>query len=56
MTAPGTGVTTSVTILLVNGFAGTVSLSLIEQDGSPTEPRITLVPTGIFVRPSGVHR
>jgi hypothetical protein len=48
-TTPGTSVTTGATIIPVNGFSGTVSLGLVEQDGSPADPGITIAPAGIAV-------
>lgn len=48
-TAPGGEAATSVTILPVNGFSGTVTLGLAERDGSPADPGIALTPTGIVV-------
>ena len=43
---PGSSVTTSVTILPINGFSGTVALAVANRDGSPA--------TGIALDPSSI--
>ncbi len=51
---PGTSITTSVTIIPINGFTGTVALAITNQDGTPADPGITLDPTTITVSTNAI--
>ncbi len=53
---PSTSITTSAIIIPMGGFTGTVTLALSNQDGSPTDPGISLTPNSITVTASALSQ
>ncbi len=51
---PGTSITTSAVITPINGFDGSVALSIANQDSTPADPGITLNPNTITISSNAI--